>query len=146
MEHTAYLALGTNLGDKERNILEAYRQIELSVGKILRKSSYYHSEPWGFSSANDFVNTAICCSTKLTPRQLLDATQNIERAMGRTMKSEHGEYHDRIIDIDILYYDDMTVEEPDLRIPHPLMKERPFVMIPLGEIRNDSNNTDRKSN
>lgn len=142
-EHVAYLALGTNLGDKERNITEAYQRIEGKVGRIERKSSLYHSKPWGFTSRNDFVNTVICCSTNLTPRQLLEATQSIERDMGRTVKSKCGEYQDRIIDIDIILYDKMTVEEPDLHIPHPLMKERLFVMIPLEEIYKEEQTNDK---
>lgn len=143
MEHVAYLALGTNLGDREHNIDEAYRRIELAVGRIVRRSQPYRSAPWGFTSQNEFVNTAVCCHTTLSPHQLLAATQSIEREMGRTEKSKCGEYHDRIIDIDILLYDDMTVEEPDLHIPHPLMKERPFVMIPLEEIYKDEQTNDK---
>lgn len=139
MEHTVYLALGTNLGDKEGNILKAYDCIEERIGNISRRSSFYRSEPWGFTSDNEFVNTVICCTTTLSPKQILDITQDIEREMGRTMKSENGVYHDRIIDIDILIYDDARINEPSLTIPHPLMKERPFVMIPLKEVIDDSN-------
>ena len=72
--------------------------------------------------------------TILAPRQLLDVLQGIEKQMGRTLKSVNGEYHDRIIDIDILLYDDLKIDEPDLKIPHPLMEEREFVMVPLREI------------
>lgn len=134
MEHTLYLALGTNLGDKEANISNAYVRIEEKVGNIIKRSSLYHSEPWGFSSNNDFINTVIQCKTCLSPREVLDATKEIEREMGRTVKSENGVYHDRIIDIDILFYDDIVMEDSDLHIPHPLMKERDFVMIPLREV------------
>ena len=91
MEHVAYLALGTNLGDRERNINEAYRRIELAVGRIVRRSQPYRSAPWGFTSQNEFVNTAVCCHTTLSPHQLLAATQRIEREMGRTEKSKCGE-------------------------------------------------------
>lgn len=129
-----YLALGSNLGDREGNILRAYELIEERVGKILRKSSLYYTKPVGFCSENDFVNTAICVETSLTPRQLLAETQKIERLLGRTRKSRGGEYHDRVIDIDILLYGDETIHEPDLVIPHPLMHERDFVMNPLKEI------------
>jgi len=134
MKHCLYLALGTNLGDKEGNIREAYNRIEDKVGRIVKRSSFYHSEPWGFESDNEFVNTVICCDTELTPHEVLYATQTIEREMGRTMKSENGVYHDRIIDIDMLLYDDITIEEENLHIPHPLMKERDFVMVPLKEV------------
>lgn len=94
----------------------------------------FMSEPWGFSSENEFVNVVICVSTSLLPRPLLSATQEIERSMGRKKKSTDGIYHDRIIDIDILLYDDLTIDEPDLKIPHPLMQQRDFVMIPLKQI------------
>lgn len=131
-----YLGIGTNLGDKERNILKAYDLIEKKVGRIVRRSSIYRTEPWGFQSENEFLNTVICVDTELTPQQLLAQTQQIERQMGRKQKSRGGEYHDRVIDIDILLYGDETINEPNLVIPHPLMKEREFVMKPLGEIRN----------
>lgn len=135
MTNHCYLSLGTNLGNKEENILEAYRRIEECVGAIIRRSSFYRSEPWGFESENEFVNTVICCETCLTPHEVLSATQQIEHEMGRTVKSINGEYHDRIIDIDILLYNDLSINEPNLTIPHPLMHERDFVMIPLKEIR-----------
>lgn len=134
MEHTLYLALGTNLGDKEGNILRAYGMIEERIGRIARQSSFYRSAPWGFESDNDFVNTVICCATSLTPHQILDYTQEIEREMGRTIKSTDGIYHDRIIDIDILLYDKERINSPELTIPHPLMTERPFVNVPLKEV------------
>lgn len=131
---TVYLALGTNLGDKEGNIREAIRRIGETVGKVIRTSSMMITEPWGFESENTFVNAAVCVETVLPPRQLLAATQQIERQMGRTKKSVDGEYHDRIIDIDILLYGDERINEPGLVIPHPSMHERDFMMIPLNEI------------
>lgn len=132
--HTAYLAYGSNIGEKEENILNAYRMTEERVGRIVRRSAMMHSEPWGFKSDNGFVNSVACVETILTPHQLLEATQSIERTMGRTEKSHGGVYHDRIIDIDILLYDDITLNDADLVIPHPLMHERDFVMKPLNEI------------
>ena len=105
------------------------------VGKVLRVSSFIETEPWGFESDNTFVNAVILCETTLTPRQVLQATQKVEREMGRKKKSTDGGYADRCIDIDILLYDDLRVDEPDLQIPHPLMLKRDFVMIPLREIR-----------
>ena len=130
-----YLGLGSNLGDKRENLACAIHLIGDRVGKVLRVSSFIETEPWGFESENSFVNAAILCETTLTPRQVLRATQKIEREMGRKKKSTKGGYADRCIDIDILLYDDLRVDEPDLQIPHPLMNEREFVMIPLGEIR-----------
>ena len=146
---TAYLALGTNLGDKEANILRVYELIEERIGTIVGRSSFYYSKPWGFTSENDFVNTVICVKCSMKPRILLEATQEIERMMGRhkdkavtseacdNANAAHREYHDRIIDIDILMYGDLSIDEPDLKIPHPLMKERDFVMVPLNELLQD---------
>ena len=132
--HTVYLSLGTNLGNKEQNLNTAISRIGESVGKVLRTSSYLATEPWGFDSENTFLNAALCVETKLAPEQLLAATQLIEREMGRREKSVNAVYHDRIIDIDILLYDDIHITTPTLTIPHPLMQQRDFVMIPLKEI------------
>ena len=133
--HRVFLGLGSNLGDKEANIRNAISLIGERVGLVVRQSSLISTEPWGFESDNQFVNACVLCETTLTPRQVLRATQKIERELGRTHKSVNGHYADRLIDIDILLYDDLRVDEPDLQIPHPLMLERDFVMIPLGEIR-----------
>lgn len=133
--HKVYLGLGSNLGNRKENLAYAIRLIGERVGKVLRVSSFIETEPWGFESENTFVNAVILCETDLTPRQLLGATQKIEREMGRQKKSTDGGYSDRCIDIDILLYDDLRVDEPDLQIPHPLMLKRDFVMIPLREIR-----------
>lgn len=139
--HTIYLSLGSNLGDRESNILHAIELINERVGEVIRRSSLIETEPWGFDSENKFLNGVICCETTLTPRQVLRKTQKIERDMGRKKKTNSQRstvnsqlYSDRPIDIDILLYDDLTVDEPDLKIPHPLMQERDFVMIPLNEI------------
>ena len=133
--HKVFLGLGSNLGDRKENLACAIRLIGERVGKVLRVSSFIETEPWGFESDNAFMNAVILCETDLLPRQLLRVTQKIEREMGRKKKSTNGGYADRCIDIDILLYDDLRVDEPDLQIPHPLMNEREFVMIPLGEIR-----------
>lgn len=132
--HKVYLSLGTNLGNRKRNIREAIEKIGELIGEVERQSALYETKPWGFSSPNDFINVCVLVDTALAPRQLLEATQRIEQEMGRIGKSVNGEYHDRIIDIDILLYDDIHVNEPDLIIPHPLMEEREFVMVPLREI------------
>lgn len=132
-----YLGLGTNLGNREQNLQEAIRLIDDRVGKVTRQSSFIQTEPWGFKSENLFLNAVILCETEQTPREVLLTTQQIERDMGRQKKSVSVGYADRVIDIDILLYDDLTVDEPDLKIPHPLMQQRDFVMIPLGEIRGE---------
>jgi len=116
------------------NLRRAVKLIGERVGEVEAKSTVIETEPWGFKSKNKFLNAAIRVNTSLTPRQVLETTQQIEREMGRTQKSVNKEYHDRIIDIDILLYDDITIDEPDLKIPHPLMQERDFVMTPLREV------------
>ena len=103
------------------------------VGDVLALSGFYETEPWGFQSENTFLNAALQLETALSPLELLKATQEIEIEMGRTQKS-NGAYHDRIIDIDILLYDDLVMQTPELTLPHPLMHERLFVMEPLAEI------------
>ncbi len=139
--HQVYLGLGSNLGDREEHIRKAIALIGESIGLVIRQSSLIETEPWGFESANRFLNGVILVETSLTPRQLLKATQKIERQLGRKKKSTDSclltpvSYSDRSIDIDILLYDDLTVDEPDLKIPHPLMEQRDFVMTPLNEIK-----------
>lgn len=133
--HIVYLSLGTNLGDKEKNLTDAIRMIGQTVGTVVRQSSFLATEPWGFDSKNGFLNCAICINTTHSPLDVLHLTQEIERKMGRQSKSIDGIYHDRIIDIDILLYDDLRMNTPLLTIPHPLMKKRDFVMIPLKEIQ-----------
>jgi len=137
--HTVYIGLGANLGDRASNIHQAIRLIGDRVGNVCRQSSLYESAPWGFCSENRFLNAVVCCQTCLSPHQLLATTQGIERELGRTEKTCLSEgkqpvYHDRLIDIDILIYDDLTIDEPGLKIPHPLMRQRDFVMVPLKEI------------
>lgn len=100
-----------------------------------RISSFIETAPWGFESEHQFLNACVSINTRMTPREVLEATKQIERELGRTRKSSNGLYADRPIDIDILLYDDIQVNEPDLVIPHPHMEERDFVMIPLQEIR-----------
>lgn len=133
-QHKVYMSLGANLGDRKGNIKLAIKQISELIGPVVRQSALIETAPWGFNSANTFINAAVCSETSLSPREVLQATQDIERALGRTTKSIDGQYHDRLIDIDILLYDDLHVNEPDLVIPHPHMNERQFVMQPLSEI------------
>lgn len=132
--HKVYFSLGTNLGNREEMLNTAITHINEKIGTVVCQSSFYDTAPWGFRSDNRFLNAAVCCLTAMTPHEVLHESQNIERLMGRTRKSVDGEYHDRPIDIDILLYDDITVDTPELRIPHPLMREREFVMAPLREI------------
>ena len=154
--HAVYLGLGSNMGDRRQNIEKAVALIGERVGEVVRQSSLMETEPWGFASDNLFLNGVILCQTELSPREVLQATQKIEREMGRKKSVKRGakneergarnelstvncqlstrHYQDRPIDIDILLYDDLCIDEPDLKIPHPLMEQRDFVMIPLREI------------
>ena len=135
--HQVYLGLGTNLGDKEANLKAALEEIRKRVGEITSQSAFYASEPWGFESGNSFLNAVCCVCTNLSPVETLYTTQDIERMLGRLKKSVNGAYSDRIIDIDILLFDDLQINTPELTIPHPLMWERDFVKIPLKEIAPD---------
>ena len=139
-KHQVYLSLGSNLGQREENLRKAIRMIHERVGEVVRQSSFIETEPWGFESDHPFMNAAVLSLTEKSPREVLRLTQQIERDLGKskehaTQRGESSKFHDRPIDIDILLYDDLTVDEPDLQIPHPLMYERDFVMIPLKEIR-----------
>ncbi len=164
--HEVYLGLGSNLGDREQQLRQAVRLVDERVGRVVRQSSFIQTEPWGFQSEHQFLNAAICCLTDKTPREVLQLTQQIERDLGKTKAhaTHHPSsffhlpssifhhpssifhlpssitHHDRPIDIDILLYDDWKVDEPDLKIPHPLMHQRDFVMIPLKEILTEQTN------
>lgn len=129
----AYLGLGTNLGNKRRNLITAAALLAERVGDILALSGFYETEPWGFDSENTFLNAALKLRTSLSPSALLTVTQAIEKELGRTVKSKDF-YQDRVIDIDILLYDDLVLDTVDLKIPHPLMVKRAFVLNPLSEI------------
>ena len=132
--HKVYLGLRSNLGNRKAILTEASSLIQKRVGEVVRQSSFLETEPWGFTSHNKFLNACICVNTQYSPRQILKTTQAIEKDMGRCHKTVNHQYHDRIIDIDILMIDDLNIDDSDLKVPHPLMKERDFVMIPLKEI------------
>lgn len=140
--HHVTLSLGSNLGSRRENLQRAILALQERVGSVVGCSAFLTTEPWGFESEHPFLNAAVRLATALTPRQLLLVTQEIERELGRTAKSSDGIYHDRVIDIDILTYDDVELDETflhegrtlTLHIPHPLMKERDFVMVPLRQI------------
>jgi len=132
--HIAYLSLGSNLGDRHATMQQAILLLGKQAGTVDRVSSAIETEPWGFKSANKFLNMCVRITTTLSPEQLLATTKDIELQLGRTTKSVNGQYHDRPIDIDILTYDDLHINTPSLTLPHPHMHERDFVMIPLREI------------
>ena len=132
--HMVYLGLGTNLGDKRKNLNDAIRMLENLVGEVEKVSSVIETEPEGFKSDNMFLNAVVKVRTALSPFEILDITQDVEKSLGRKEKSSNGIYHDRVIDIDILLYDDINISTPRLVIPHPRMTQREFVMTPLTEI------------
>ena len=132
--HMVYLGLGTNLGDKQKNLNDASRMLENQVGEVEKVSSVIETEPEGFKSDNMFLNAVVKVRTALSPFEILDITQDVEKSLGRKEKSSNGIYHDRVIDIDILLYDDINISTPRLVIPHPRMTQREFVMTPLAEI------------
>ena len=134
MTHKVYLSLGANIGDRRAGIAAALELLGETVGRVVRRSSIIETEPWGFESENKFLNMCVALETDLSPHQLLVATQDIERRLGRKAKSAGGVYADRLIDIDILLYDDISVSTPEPTVPHPHMRERDFVMRPLMEI------------
>lgn len=134
---TVYLSLGTNIGNKEKQMNEAIERIETQIGDVVSRSTFYVTEPWGFESENSFLNAAVKIETVLSADEVLKETQNIEREMGRMEKSEEGKYKDRIIDIDILMYGTSIIDSPNLTIPHRFMKERRFVLEPLAEIASE---------
>lgn len=129
-----YLSLGTNLGNRLDNLKKATLLINQRIGKVKAEATPIETMPVDFLSDNVFLNSALAVETQMKPQEVLQATQAIEREMGRTMKSKNGIYHDRIIDIDILVFDDRCLEEPLLTIPHPRIYDRLFVLEPLAQI------------
>ena len=126
------LALGSNIGDKVQNIEAAYTLIANEIGIITKKSSFLKNPSVGFESQNEFVNTCIKVETKLSCNDVLKSLQSIEKRMGR-VKTTHI-YEDRIIDIDIIFFGDLIINQPNLKIPHPRYHERSFVLQPLEEL------------
>lgn len=131
---TAYLGIGTNLGNRTENLHNAINLINEQAGTLLACSSFIETEPWGFTSDNPFLNAVVAIATPHAPHQLLHITQSIEKTMGRMHKTRFGKYTDRIIDIDILLYDELIINSPTLTIPHPHLLKREFAYLPLLEI------------
>lgn len=133
-----YLSLGTNLGNREENLLTAIQLLNAKFQKEAEAiSTTIETKSWGFEG-NDFLNCVVRYDIDLEPHQILNICKSIEKQMGRSdepqFKDNKRIYHNRIIDIDILTYGDIKLNTKELTIPHPLMKERAFVMIPLKEI------------
>jgi len=128
-----YLSLGTNLGNRELNLEAAKQELTPQV-KILDSSSLYQTEPWGYLDQPDFLNQVLVVETSLSPHELLEYVKGIEQKIGRQPSIRFGP---RIVDIDILFYGNRIIQEEDLVIPHPRLKDRAFVLIPLAEIDSD---------
>lgn len=128
-----YLGIGSNLGQREKYIEKALSLVNERLGNVLCKSSLYETDPWKFESKNKFLNSCAGVETTFSPRDCLLCLKDIERFLGRS-KSVHNVYTDRVIDLDILLYDDLVIDEDDLKIPHPYIQNRYFVLKPLSEI------------
>ena len=133
------LGLGSNLGDRAENLNTALRLINERVGDVLKVSSFIETKPEGFVSDNLFSNAVCLVSTALSPSKLLEETQKIEQEMGRSVKSKNKIYTDRIIDIDILLFNEDVIDVPTLKLPHEHLHERGFVICPLSEIASEIN-------
>lgn len=132
-----YLSLGSNLGDRMNNIENAIDQINKELGEVNKISSFYETPSWGFNSSNDFLNVTLELISSLTPEETLIKIQEIETGIGRdrsVIKSHEMDYHDRIIDIDIIDFEGEVRNEKKLTLPHPKFHMRKFVLIPLHEI------------
>jgi len=127
---TAYLSLGSNLGDREANIASALKMLGREA-RILEVSSLYETEPVGYKDQPWFLNCACSVETNLSPQALLEFVKAIEKNLGRKPTLRFGP---RLIDIDILFYDGLILDSPDLVVPHPRLAERAFVLVPLKEI------------
>lgn len=135
--HDVYLSLGSNLGDKKQYIVQAIKLINERIGLVLVSSAFYTTAPVGFESDNNFINSACLVLSALNPDELLQKSQEIEKELGRSNKTENMQYTDRVIDIDILFYDNIVLKSDKLIIPHPHLHKRAFVIDPLAEIAAD---------
>jgi len=138
MTHVVYLSLGSNLGDRLANLRTAISSLPPQIMPEVQ-SSIYETEPWGYSDQPAFLNLVVKADTNLPPLDVLKYLKDIEVVMGR---KETFRFGPRLIDLDILFYDDLVIATPDLTIPHPHILERAFVLIPLAEIAPDFSHPD----
>jgi len=131
-----FLSLGSNLGNRQTNLSKAINEIDENVGRVISFSGVYETEAWGFESNDNFLNQVIVVMTDVEPFQLIDDLLDIEKTMGRK-RNDYRKYESRIIDIDILFYGEEIISEENLKIPHPLLHERKFILEPLNEIAPD---------
>jgi 2-amino-4-hydroxy-6-hydroxymethyldihydropteridine diphosphokinase len=130
--HKVFLGIGGNVGNKRLNFEKVYSRIEEGAGTILERSPVYETPPWGFYASENFWNQVLFVETKLKPEDLLAVIRRIESSFKR--KREPGRYISREMDIDILYYEDKRIDSEELTIPHPLLHQRLFVLVPLNEL------------
>lgn len=132
MKHNkVFLGLGSNLGNREENLLKAQKLINKKVGKVHSKSSIYETAAWGITEQNAFLNQVLEIETVFSPNAVLHLLLKIEKNMGRIREIKWGE---RSIDIDVLYYNNEIISTENLVVPHPFIQERKFVLVPLCEI------------
>jgi len=129
-QHRAHIGIGSNLGERAANVERAFAAIA-EMGTLVAKSSIYRAAPWGKTDQPWFANAVALLQTPLSPRELLDALQAAERRLGRTPAERWGA---RVIDLDLLLYDELDIDEEGLRVPHPRLRERAFVLVPLAQI------------
>jgi 2-amino-4-hydroxy-6-hydroxymethyldihydropteridine diphosphokinase len=133
MNHIVYIALGTNLGERLANLREAIESMPPEV-TVLTESHVYETLPWGYEDQPDFLNMVVKAETDLEPESLLNYLKQLEVELGREQNFRWGP---RLIDLDILFYDDLVIESPPLVIPHPRLHERAFVLVPLADVAAD---------
>ena len=133
MKHTVYIALGTNLGERKANLRAAIESMPPIV-KVLAKSHIYETPPWGYEDQPAFLNMVVKAETSLEPESLLKYLKQLEVQLGREQNFRWGP---RLIDLDILFYDDLVIDTPPLVIPHPRLHERAFVLVPLADVAPD---------
>lgn len=134
--HNCFLLLGGNVGEKKKTMESALKTIGSNIGALIKKSSFYHSEPWGFRSDDSFLNVVVLVKTEKLPHEILELILEIESTFGRKRSGSIG-YESRTLDIDILFYDKLIVETENLCIPHPRLHQRRFTLEPLNEIEPD---------
>jgi 2-amino-4-hydroxy-6-hydroxymethyldihydropteridine diphosphokinase len=130
MSHVVYIALGTNLGNRLANLREAIESMPPEV-IVLAESNVYETPPWGYVDQPAFLNMVVKAETELEPEPLLEYLKQIEVELGREQNFRWGP---RLIDLDILFYDDLVLDSPPLVVPHPRLQERAFVLVPLAEV------------
>jgi len=131
MMHQVYLGIGTNLGNRMENLSQTIYYLKRLLGGVTSRSSVYETTSWGVANQPDYLNMVAAIKTYQTPQNTLTTILAIEQMMGRQRMTKWGS---RVIDIDLLFYEDFRVEEPNLQIPHPYISERNFVLVPLNEI------------